>query len=254
MRLAEGYVRQTTATAKETSMRMHQRGFTLIEIAIVLVIIGLLLGGVLKGQELITSARVRNLISAQDGVKAAFFGFQDRFRAFPGDYSQATQNIANVTTNCAAAGNGNGNGVIDANPPGESILAWEHLSKAGFITGTYDCNTTETLGTTPTNPYNVFLQLVFDGAYGPTNASAQRHNLKTGAQIPVEIIAEVDRKIDDGRPFSGSFQFSAYRGNAAAAPQIGGPAAPFCASTGGPAQGAWNSTVGEANCGGAVVF
>ena len=91
-------------------MRMHQRGFTLIEIAIVLVIIGLLLGGVLKGQELITSARVRNLISAQDGVKAAFFGFQDRFRAFPGDYSQATQNIANVTTTCAAAGNGNGNG------------------------------------------------------------------------------------------------------------------------------------------------
>src|ERR1043166_9992461 len=58
-----------------------QNGFTLIEIAIVLVIIGLLLGGVLKGQELITSARVRNLISQQDGIKAAFFGFQDRFRA-----------------------------------------------------------------------------------------------------------------------------------------------------------------------------
>ena len=88
-------------------MRMHQRGFTLIEIAIVLVIIGLLLGGVLKGQELITSARVRNLISAQDGVKAAFFGFQDRFRAYPGDYSQATQNIANMTTTC---GGGNGDG------------------------------------------------------------------------------------------------------------------------------------------------
>ena len=51
-----------------------QRGFTLIEIAIVLVIIGLLLGGVLKGQELITGARVRNLIGQQDGVKAAYFG------------------------------------------------------------------------------------------------------------------------------------------------------------------------------------
>ncbi|MCA3069157.1 MAG: prepilin-type N-terminal cleavage/methylation domain-containing protein [Rhodocyclaceae bacterium] len=232
-------------------MRTHQRGFTLIEIAIVLVIIGLLLGGVLKGQELITSARVRNLISVQDGVKAAFFGFQDRFRAYPGDYNQASQNIANMTTTCGG-GNGNGNGVIDATPVLESILAWEHLSKAGFITGTFDCNTTESLSTTPNNPYNVFLQLVFDGAYGSAT-SAQRHNLKTGAQIPVEIIAEVDRKIDDGRPFSGSFQFSTYRGNGAAAPQVGATAAaPNCANTTG--AGIWNSTNGESNCGGAVVF
>jgi prepilin-type N-terminal cleavage/methylation domain-containing protein len=232
-------------------MRMHQRGFTLIEIAIVLVIIGLLLGGVLKGQELITSARVRNLISAQDGVKAAFFGFQDRFRAYPGDYSQATQNIANMTTTCGG-GNGDGNGVITNGTIPESILAWEHLSKAGFITGAFDCNTTESLTTTPTNPYNVFLQLVFDGAYGSAT-SAQRHNLKTGAQIPVEIIAEVDRKIDDGRPFSGSFQFSTYRGNGAAAPQVGASAAaPNCANTTG--AGIWNSTNGESNCGGAVVF
>ena len=86
----------------------RQTGFTLIEIAIVLVIIGLLLGGVLKGQELITSARVRNLISQQDGIKAAYFGFLDRFRALPGDYSQASTNIANV----AAGANGNGNGQI----------------------------------------------------------------------------------------------------------------------------------------------
>ena len=239
-------------------MRNHQRGFTLIEIAIVLVIIGLLLGGVLKGQELITSARVRNLISAQDGVKAAFFGFQDRFRAFPGDYSQASQNIANTATSACGAGNGNGNGngngVIDNGATPESTLAWEHLSKAGFITGTFDCAAAETLTTTPTNPYNVFLQIVFDGVYGQGGASATRHNLKTGAQIPVEIIAEVDRKIDDGRPFSGSFQFSSYRGNAAAAPQVGGAAAPSCANTSGPPQGTWNSTVGESNCGGAVVF
>src|SRR5674476_678557 len=85
-----------------------QNGFTLIEIAIVLVIIGLLLGGVLKGQELITSARVRNLISQQDGIKAAYFGFLDRFRALPGDYSLATTNIAGATTN------GNNNGQIEA--------------------------------------------------------------------------------------------------------------------------------------------
>jgi len=79
-------------------MKSYTSGFTLIEIAIVLVIIGLLVGGVLKGQELITGARVRNLISQQDGIKAAFFGFQDRYRALPGDYAAADTNI-----NCVEA-------------------------------------------------------------------------------------------------------------------------------------------------------
>src|SRR5688572_32426776 len=95
-------------------MTMHNRqaGFTLIEIAIVLVIIGLLLGGVLKGQELITSARVRNLISQQDGIKAAYFGFLDRYRALPGDYNAASTNIPGISAGCNA-GNGNGNGRIE---------------------------------------------------------------------------------------------------------------------------------------------
>ena len=54
-------------------MKRNQSGFTLIEIAIVLVIIGLLLGGVLKGQELINSAKVKNLVKAYqtDEVAAA---------------------------------------------------------------------------------------------------------------------------------------------------------------------------------------
>ena len=69
-----------------TSMIKLTRGFTLIELAIVLVVIGLLLGGILKGQELIESARARNLISQMDSIKAAFFTFQDKYRALPGDY------------------------------------------------------------------------------------------------------------------------------------------------------------------------
>ena len=89
----------------------RSQGFTLIEIAIVLVIIGLLLGGILKGQELITSARVRGLISQQDGIKAAFYGFQDRYRSLPGDYSAASTNIQMTTTGA----NANGNGVMLGN-------------------------------------------------------------------------------------------------------------------------------------------
>src|ERR687890_662978 len=104
-------------------MNVRQRGFTLIEIAIVLVIIGLLLGGVLKGQELITGARVRNLIQQQDGVKAAYFGFLDRYRALPGDYSAAAT-VGAVTGNIAGTtANGNANGQIQggATAPVESV-------------------------------------------------------------------------------------------------------------------------------------
>src|SRR5688500_19858268 len=117
-------------------MKTREQGFTLIEIAIVLVIIGLLLGGVLKGQELITGARVRNLIQQQDGVKAAYFGFLDRFRALPGDYGQATTTITNVSTAACNSGNGDGDGQIETTA-NENILSWEHLSKAGVLNGTY---------------------------------------------------------------------------------------------------------------------
>ncbi|MEO6023238.1 MAG: prepilin-type N-terminal cleavage/methylation domain-containing protein, partial [Burkholderiales bacterium] len=78
-------------------MKHQQAGFTLVEIAIVLVIIGLLLGGILKGQELVQNARVRNLADQQNAVAAAYYAFQDRYRALPGDYAAAMTNIPNVT-------------------------------------------------------------------------------------------------------------------------------------------------------------
>ena len=64
--------------------RLH-RGFTLVEIAIVLVIIGLLLGGILKGQEMITQAKAKNVIADFSGISTAYHSYQDRYRATPGD-------------------------------------------------------------------------------------------------------------------------------------------------------------------------
>lgn len=187
-------------------MKKQQKGFTLIEIAIVLVIIGLLLGGVLKGQELITGARVRNLIAQQDGIKAAYFGFLDRYRALPGDYAQATANIPNVAAGpcgtAGALGNGNGNGQINA-AGSENILVWEHLARAGFINGSYTCAATATTATSPSNPYGGILDLQFDAAF---LGGSLRHNLKTGGSVPSDILAEVDRKVDDGNPAQGSFR------------------------------------------------
>ena len=117
----------------------RQQGFTLIEIAIVLVIIGLLLGGILKGQELITSARVRSLISQQDGIKAAFYGFQDRFRALPGDYASAVANINNMATPVQRTATATD---VSRSPAraalSESIMVWDHLSKSGFINGNFN--------------------------------------------------------------------------------------------------------------------
>lgn len=223
----------------------RQSGFTLIEIAIVLVIIGLLLGGVLKGQELITSARVRNLIAQQDGVKAAYFGFLDRFRALPGDYPQATANITGAT------GFGNGNGQIEAaatpasgSSVQEDIAVWEHLSRAGFINGAYTFAATYTTASAPTNPYTMFLQLRYDNVYADGGTATTRHNLKSGNQIPADILAEVDRKIDDGNAQLGTFRFSTLSATGTS------PVAADCHTA-----GAWKVTgTVEPNCGATSLF
>jgi prepilin-type N-terminal cleavage/methylation domain-containing protein len=224
-----------------TIMR-KQSGFTLIEIAIVLVIIGLLLGGVLKGQELITSARVRNLSTHQDGVKAAYFGFLDRYRALPGDYSGAVVNIPNCNGGVPCQ-NGDNNGQILG---AESVSAWEHLSKAGFVTGSYVFGTGAPSATnTPVNPYGALVQLIYDNVYqeGANASGPIRHNLKTGNNVPSDILAEVDRKVDDGLATGGQLRFSPFS-TATNANQE-------CFAT---AAGTWQSANPTANCGATTLF
>src|SRR5690349_20631839 len=87
------------------SRNSAEAGFTLVEIAIVLVIIGLLIGGILKGQEMITQAKIKNLINDFNGITVAVTSYQDRYRALPGDDQNAT---TRWTTQNPASGNGNG--------------------------------------------------------------------------------------------------------------------------------------------------
>ncbi|HWH47473.1 MAG TPA: prepilin-type N-terminal cleavage/methylation domain-containing protein [Burkholderiales bacterium] len=224
-------------------------GFTLIEIAIVLVIVGLLLGGILKVQELITGARVRNLISQQDGTKAAFFGFQDRFRALPGDFAQASTTIDCIPV-CS---NGNGNGQVTASGTAgatidEFIAAWEHLSKAGFINGSYTyAASPETTTSAPVNPYSRYIQFVYDNVYDGSPTAC--HNIKTGNQVPSEILAEVDRKIDDGSATGGEFRFSVYAGGAGGTAPVGSGTCYVAAS---PFN--WTTVAPRTNCGGASLL
>ncbi|TAJ80436.1 MAG: prepilin-type N-terminal cleavage/methylation domain-containing protein [Gallionellaceae bacterium] len=124
-------------------MKRKQSGFTLIEIAIVLVIIGLLLGGVLKGQELINSAKVKNLATDFKNIPVFIYGYQDKFKALPGDDASAATHAAGAIA-CTPAATGRcatGNGVIEgmwnaaAAVTDESALFWQHARLAGLAPG-----------------------------------------------------------------------------------------------------------------------
>ena len=187
-----------------------QKGFTLIEIAIVLVIIGLLLGGVLKGQELINTARVRALNNSVDGITAAWFSFQDRYRAFPGDYLNARSTVN--LPGAPAGGDGNGlvgkTGVADSSA--ERAQVWVHLEAAGYITGGYDgvaiaapdeygCAVT----TCPDNGFGSGMMINHGTLIAVRGAATDAHELITGRGIPVDVLAELDRKVDDGAATTG---------------------------------------------------
>jgi prepilin-type N-terminal cleavage/methylation domain-containing protein len=197
-------------------IQRRQAGFTLVEMAIVLVIIGLLLGGILKGQELIQSARVRNIADQNSGVQAAYYGFIDRYRQVPGDWSatNAVKAIPGVTTG------GNANGRLDAvggNDYVEALALWEHLSKSRFIQGNFtggsDQPTVDETDQAPRNAFNGFLMLYRSSDYFDLNTSpSEQLNLTLGAGIPVNVLAELDRKIDDGLPRSGVLRHSVTTG------------------------------------------
>ena len=205
-------LRQKTLTVfgsmSSNKIKSKQQGFTLIEIAIVLVIIGLLLGGVLKGQELINTARVRALNNSIDGITAAWFSFQDRYRAFPGDYLNARSTVNLPGAPAGGDGNGRVGDVAGADNPAERGLVWTHLEAAGYITGSYDgaaiaagAEYTCTVVTCPDNGFGSGMT-IFHGVE-PTLATVPAHELITGQGIPVDVIAELDRKVDDGLPNTG---------------------------------------------------
>src|SRR5205085_5261408 len=132
-----------THNAKEKHMKSQQSGFTLVEIAIVPVIIGLLLGGILKGQELINGAKVKSLANDFRVIPAYIYAYQDKFKSLPGDDSAAATHINGDTNATTPAGQTTGNGVIAGSPlsataSDESFLFWQHVRLANLAAGPTD--------------------------------------------------------------------------------------------------------------------
>lgn len=122
-------------------MPSRQSGFTLIEIAIVLVIIGLLLIAVLQGQKMISSAKVKNLAGDFRKIPVYIYGYLDRFKEVPGDDPRVVANVAGTLATSPAGVQGNSviNGLWNsATTTDESFLFWQHARLAGFATGSTD--------------------------------------------------------------------------------------------------------------------
>lgn len=137
-------------------IKSQERAFSLLELSIVLVIIGLLSGGVMVGQDLVRQAEFRSVMQSVEKYQTAWFSFKNKYNAFPGDMRNATlywgiaggngQDTAcreTVSNGSPATCNGNGDNLITpgAGPNttvwNETFRAWQHLANAGLIEGSY---------------------------------------------------------------------------------------------------------------------
>ena len=171
----------------------RQAGFTLVEIAIVLVIIGLLQVGILKGQEMITQAKIKNSIADFSGISAAYHGYQDRYRAIPGD-DPGSGRWTGATNSPTAGEPGNGrvqgkyNSTTDTD---ESRIWWDHLRRAGFVAGSGFNQ--------PFNAFSGMIGVQTGDAAGGTALGGFGGIIICSSNIPDKVAIALDTQMDDGQ-------------------------------------------------------
>lgn len=177
-------------------MANRQPGFTLVEIAIVLIIIGLLLGGVLKGQELITSARIRNAANDFSGIAAAVYAYQDRYASLPGDDSGAAMRWGANVPNGDRSGTLGGEFCADPAGAVESVYFWRHLRLSGLVAGD------PASGAQPQNALGGLIGV----QTGAGAATATGGLVLCSTNLNGKIAEALDLQIDDGRPGTGALR------------------------------------------------
>lgn len=202
------------------------KGFTLVELAIVMIIIGLLIGGVLKGQELINNAQITSTVAQIKGIDSAVSTFYDAQSALPGDITNPNVRLRNcAAAPCSTAGNGNGfiNNGANVNAGSatgagtEALSVWAHLAAADLLNGV-DGSANIVFGQAlPSANVGGGFTLNYATAglnLSPAIALPQGHwlslklqaNADSGAAGPMtpSEAGRLDRKLDDGNPGTGS--------------------------------------------------
>jgi prepilin-type N-terminal cleavage/methylation domain-containing protein len=194
--------------------RPHLAAFTLIELSIVLVIIGLLIGGVLAGRELIKTAELRSVVNQVHSLDLAAKVFKSKYNCLPGDCANATKfwgqwsDCGNTGTFDGTTCDGGGNGRIDENPNEEVTGYWQHLGLSALLPGRFS-------GWWSTIPYAPATELrdvvVLPWVEFPTDDGwdyifsyyLMKYSMEHDALSPFEA-QFIDSKLDDGLPFQGS--------------------------------------------------
>jgi prepilin-type N-terminal cleavage/methylation domain-containing protein len=197
------------------------KGFTLVELAIVLVIIGLLLGFVLNGQPLIDSAKVKKMARDFQNIQLYIHGYQDRFKTLPGDDHSADVHVGGIN-----AANGTRNGVIQGawdttDNDDESCAIWQHVRLAGLSSGTtvIDCAANNTYQ--PRNADGGLIGVQSVSSFTEITGLRGAYVVCSDA-ILGRLAAQIDTTLDDGAGDTGAVRV-AVRGEAAST----GVASPF---------------------------